>query len=48
MAGLLAIELQIAAKTTIIKSRFNGLDVSNYNQKKLNCSYCVLVCQYVC
>ena len=30
---IIAIELQIVAKTTIIKSRFNELDVSNYKQK---------------
>ena len=32
---IIVIELQIVAKTTIIKSRFNGLDVLNYQQKIL-------------
>ena len=30
---IIAIELQIVAKTIIIKLRFNGLDISNYKQK---------------
>jgi len=30
---IIVIELEIVAKTIIIKLRFNGLDISNYKQK---------------